>query len=76
MSISDRLRAAIVAAGTVYRVAKGSGVSQPVLWRFLRGERGLTLDTVDKLAEFLRLDLSPAPKARFRKAAKRSKREG
>ena len=45
----DELREAILNCGqTEYRVAKESGVSQPVLNRFLRGERGISLETAAK----------------------------
>ncbi len=56
----DELRKAILNSGeTEYRVAKGSGVAQPVLNRFLRGERGITLETAAKLCKYLRLHLAP-----------------
>ena len=56
----DELRGAILTCGkTEYRVAKDSGVPQPVLNRFLRGERGISLETAAKLAAYLRLHLAP-----------------
>lgn len=42
---------------SVYAVAKESGVSQPVLHRFVAGERGLNLETADRLCKFLGLGL-------------------
>lgn len=42
---------------SVYAVAKGAEVSQPLVHRFVSGERGLTLDTADKLCRFLGLKL-------------------
>ena len=59
------LAAALVAAirdsgHSAYAVAKESGVAYPVLHRFLAGERGLTLDTADKLCRFLGLRLVKA----------------
>lgn len=45
---------------SVYAVAKGSGVSQPILHRFVAGERGLNLDTAGKLCKFLGLMLVSA----------------
>jgi transcriptional regulator with XRE-family HTH domain len=54
----DELRQAILKSGkTEYRVAKDSGVAQPVLNRFLRGKRGISLATAAKLAAYLRLHL-------------------
>ncbi len=55
----DELRNAILHCGqTEYRVAKESGVSQPVLNRFLRGQRGISLETAAKFAAYLRLHLA------------------
>jgi hypothetical protein len=58
MSISEQLRAAIRNHGSQYRVAKDSGVPQPMLQRFLSGERSLHLTTVDRLCEFFGMKLS------------------
>ena len=58
-SLPDQLRAAIRKSGkTVYRVAQESGVSHPVILRFLSGERDIRLETADKLAAALGLRLS------------------
>jgi plasmid maintenance system antidote protein VapI len=60
MSLSDELREAIRAYdGTVYAISKATGVSHPVIGRFLRGERDLYMATADKLAEFFGLGLLP-----------------
>lgn len=58
-SISDQLKEAIEAHGTLYRVAKDSGVSYPVVARFLSGERDVRLATAARLAEALGLQLAP-----------------
>lgn len=58
-TISEQLKAAINGyAGTPYALALASGVSQAALSRFLSGERGLTLDSVDKLCTTLGLELT------------------
>ena len=44
---------------SVYRLAKDSGVSQPVLCRFVNRQRGITLATASKLVETLGLKLVP-----------------
>jgi len=44
---------------TAYAAAKQAGVSVDAIQRFLKDERGLTLSTVDKLAEALGLSLCP-----------------
>jgi plasmid maintenance system antidote protein VapI len=52
------LRKAIQDAGTEYGVAKAAGVSQSVVNRFVRGERGISLETAALLCEHLRLHLA------------------
>ena len=44
---------------TAYAAAKRAGVSVDAIQRFLKEERGLTLSTVDKLADALGLSLCP-----------------
>ena len=44
---------------TAYATAKQAGVSVDAVQRFLNAERGLTLATVDKLADALELTLCP-----------------
>jgi plasmid maintenance system antidote protein VapI len=56
--VSQGLKDAIVERGlTAYGAAKQSGVSVDAIQRFLNDERGLTLATVDKLADALGLSL-------------------
>jgi plasmid maintenance system antidote protein VapI len=43
----------------VKKIAVESGVSQPILHRFAKGERDLTLETVDRLARHFDLELKP-----------------
>jgi hypothetical protein len=60
-TISDRLRAAILAAvESRRRISLATGVAESVLSRFVRGQQGITLDTADLLAAHLGLDLLPA----------------
>jgi len=57
-TLAATILAAIGESGlSTYAVAKAAGVSQPVLHRFVTGERGLTLDTAEKLCRFLGLRL-------------------
>lgn len=71
MGLEATLRAAIaerVEAGeTVYQIAKGCGIGQPVLSRFVHKERTLTLRTADKLAAYLGLELRPVAKAKSKR---------
>jgi hypothetical protein len=58
--LTRQLQAAIAATGqSVYSIAQASGVAQPVLQRFVSGERGITLETAAKLANYLGLSLLP-----------------
>ncbi len=36
-----------------YRMSKETGVSQPVITRFMNGDRGISLATAEKLAAYL-----------------------
>ena len=57
-TISGQLRAAILAAPvTRYRIAKETEISASVLSRFVNGKSGLDLPTVDRLCEYLGLEL-------------------
>lgn len=59
-TVSERLRAAIVAAPqNQRRISLETGVATSVLSRFVRGEQGITLETADVLAAYLGLDLLP-----------------
>lgn len=56
--LSAQLRAALKECGqTRYQVSKATGISQPTLSRFFTGERGLPLKTIDRLCEYLGLEL-------------------
>jgi hypothetical protein len=57
---SDQLRAAIAESGqSRYRIAKETGVAEPVLCRFCNHKVGLSMETVDTLCEYLGLRLVP-----------------
>jgi transcriptional regulator with XRE-family HTH domain len=59
-TISNRLRNAITASGkTHYRLAKEAGIRPQQLDYFIAGRRGLRIDTLDKLAPVLGLELRP-----------------
>jgi predicted transcriptional regulator len=62
-NIVDQLRRAIADCGeSEYAIAKGSGVSQSVVNRFVSGDRGISLETAAKLCEHLKLELVPRGK--------------
>ncbi|MFC1738602.1 hypothetical protein ACFL1G_06100 [Planctomycetota bacterium] len=56
--LSDQLRAAVRNSGkSVYRIAKDCGIAESHLHFFLNGQRGLGVDKIDRLAEYLQLQL-------------------
>lgn len=68
--LMDRLSAciadAIRASGeSAYAVAKGAGVAQSQLSRLLNGERGLSAESIIRIADYLglRITIAPARKA-------------
>ena len=66
--LSDQIRQAIETCGvTRYRIAKETGISQPTLSRFMSGERGLTMKALDKLADFLGLNITTGKRPRRQK---------
>jgi transcriptional regulator with XRE-family HTH domain len=61
LSLADTIKEAVAATGkSVNAVASESGVSQPILQRFLAGTRGITLETAERLCAYLKLELRPA----------------
>ena len=67
MTLQEQLRKAIESSGlSLYAIAKGSGIAYPVLFRFAKGERDLTLETASRLADYfsMRLTRPKRPKKR------------
>jgi len=59
MALQDQLRQAVRDSGlSVSAVARGAGIAQPILHRFVAGERDLTLETASKVAAFFRMRLT------------------
>lgn len=66
--ILDAICEAIEASDkTRYRIAKDTGISQAHLSRLMSGERGLSIDTLERLADYLGLEITIQPKRRRRK---------
>ena len=64
----DAIRRAVEASGkTRYRIAKESGVSGGQLSRLVSGERGMTVDTIERLADYLGLRITIEPKGKTTK---------
>ena len=57
-SLTVQLRRIMAAEGSSYDLAERAGVSRSTLTRFLKGERGLTTDTLDRLGTVLKLRIT------------------
>jgi len=68
MSVSEQLERALAAAEkrgeSRYLIAREAKVNYAVLARFLNEGTDIKLSTVDRLAEYLGLELRPKPKRR------------
>ena len=64
---SDEIRAAVENCGmTRYRIAKQTDIDAAVLCRFVQGQVGLSMDTLDKLADCIGLHITtikPKPRS-------------
>ena len=57
-SLSDELRQAIADSGVSrYGIWQQTGIDQGSLSKFMDGERGLSMESIDKLAELLGLHI-------------------
>lgn len=66
--LTDAIRAAVKASDqTPYAIAKGAGVARSQLSRLLSGESGMTVDTIERLADYLGLQITMEPKGKARK---------
>lgn len=60
IGVEEQLKRAIQDCGEpTYAVAVGSGVSNPSLYRFLSGQRGLSFESAAKICRYLGLELVP-----------------
>ena len=56
--LTDQLRQAIDDSGlTRYRIAKETGISESALAQFYNGHRGLSMEALNALGEFLQLSI-------------------
>lgn len=67
--LTDQLRQAIDDSGeTRYAIAKATGIDESALAKFYNGHRGLSMDALNRLGEYLGLrivmDRKPAKKGR------------
>lgn len=52
---------------TPYAIAKGAGVARSQLSRMMRGQSGMTADTIERLADYLGLRITIEPKGKTTK---------
>ena len=72
MSLTTQLREAIQShEESVYRIAINSGVPNPIIHRFMTGERGIAIGSMEKLCDYLGLELTPKKKPRAKPKRKR-----
>jgi transcriptional regulator with XRE-family HTH domain len=58
-TLTGEIRRAVDACGmSRYRLCKELGIAQSTLSRFMSGQAGLSLDTLDRLAELLDLHIT------------------
>lgn len=64
VKLSEQIRRAIRDCGmTRYVISKATGIAQETLSRFMSGERGLPMKTLDTLADFLDLNITVGTRA-------------
>ena len=64
----DEIRYAIEASGqTRYRIAQESGIAESMLSRLRSGERGLSIDALETLADYLGQEITMRPKQHRRR---------
>jgi DNA transposition AAA+ family ATPase len=53
MTITSQLRKEIETCGrSRYRISRDTGISEAALSRFMSGERGLAIETIEKLIDY------------------------
>ena len=71
-SLSDELREAVERSGlSRYSIWQQTGIDQGTLSKFMVGDRGLSIESIDKLAELLGLHICTADAKRSRPKGRR-----
>lgn len=66
--VLDEIRKAIEASGlTRYQIAKDTGIAQSQLSRLVNGERGLSVEAIERIAHYLDLEIVIRPRRRKEK---------
>jgi hypothetical protein len=61
----DELRQAVLNCGqSQYAICKATGIDKTALFRFMTGERGVSMDVMNKLGEYLGLRIVKATEPR------------
>lgn len=64
----DKIRRAVETSGkTRYRIAKESGISAAQLSRLVNGQSGMTVETIERLADYLGFRIVIESKGKSRK---------
>ncbi len=64
-TLTNAIRAAVRASDeTPYAISKGAKVARSQLSRLLSGESGMTVDTIERLADYLGLKITIEPKTK------------
>ena len=72
LSLSDELRQAIERSGVSrYSIWQQTGIDQGSLSKFMDGERGLSIESIDQIAELLGLHICGADAKRSRPKGRR-----
>jgi transcriptional regulator with XRE-family HTH domain len=63
-TFSDQIRGVVDASGlSRYRICKEIGISEATMSRFMNGKGGLSMTSLDRLADLLGLEVVTRPKA-------------
>lgn len=66
--LTDAISAAIRASDeTPYAIAKGANVARSQISRMMRGQSGMTADSIERLADYLGLKIKIEPKGKTTK---------
>jgi hypothetical protein len=66
--LSDQIRQAVARCGhSRYAISQATGIAESTLSRFVAGERGLPMKTLDKLAAYLDLHIATGTRRRTKK---------
>jgi transcriptional regulator with XRE-family HTH domain len=71
LKLSDQIRVAVESSGvSAYRISADTGIDKAALSRFLSGERGLSLDSLDLLAGYFGMSIVLPSKSKRVKAVR------